>query len=88
MFRSAGWVKVKFPNQSILINANGISAPPSLHSGVVATIGQDDNQSAAALGALRDALTRAGISYRLGTHPAELQDKSPNTILFAVGKKP
>ena len=88
MLRSAGWVKVKFPNQSILINANGISAPPSFHSGVIATIGQDDNQSVAALLALSDALTRAGIPCRRGMHPTELRDKSPNTILFAVGKKP
>ena len=88
MLRSAGWVKVKFPIQSILINANGISAPPAFHSGVIASIGQDDNQSVAALLAISDALTRAGIPCRRGMHRTELRDKSPNTILFSVGKKP
>ena len=88
MLKSAGWVKVKFPNRSILVSVDGINAPPSFHSGVIATIGRNDDVSAAALLALSDALSRAGIPCRRALHPSELQDKSPNTILIAVGKKP
>ena len=88
MLKSAGWVKVKFPNRSILIDVDGINAPPSFHSGVIATIGRDDDASAAALRALSDALSRGGIPCRRGLHSPELRDKSPNTILIAIGKKP
>ena len=88
MLKSAGWVKTEFPNRSIKVNTAEITAATSVESGMGASVGRDDAASAAALRALSDSLRRAGIPCRRGTHPRELQEKSPNTILIFVGKKP
>lgn len=88
MLKSAGWVETELPNRSIKVNAAGITAATSVESGMGASVGRDDGASAAALRALSDSLRRAGIPCRRGIHPRELQEKSPNTILIFVGKKP
>lgn len=88
MLKSAGWIRVRFPIRTVSINIAGITAAPSFESGVGATIGPDDRASLAALLALSKALSRAGIPCRRMLHTSELQDKSPNTILIYVGKKP
>ncbi len=88
MLKSAGWIRVRFPIRTVSINVAGITAAPSFDSGVGATIGPDDRASVAALLALSEALSRAGIPCRRMLHAPDLQDKTPNTILIYVGKKP
>ena len=88
ILKSAGWLRVKFPAGTITISAAGVTAAPSFGSGVWATLGPDDHASLYALVALSKALSRSGIPCRRALHSAELQDKAPNTILIAVGKKP
>ena len=88
MLKSAGWLQVDPPYPTILISVDGIKAAPSFHSGVIATIGRDGGASAVALRALSDGLSRAGIPCRRGERSSELQDKSPNTIVIDIGKKP
>ena len=88
MLKSAGWIKVRFPIRTVTIKVAGITAAPSFASGVGATIGRDDRASVAAILALSEALSRAGIPCRRMLHAPELQDKTPNTILIYVGKKP
>ena len=88
MLKSAGWVETEFPKRSIKVNTAGITAATSVESGMGASVGRDDVASAAALRALSYSLRRAGIPCGQGIHPRELQEKSPNTILIFVGKKP
>ena len=88
MLNSAGWIQVDPPYRTVLISVGEIKAAPSFGSGVIATIGRDGGASAAAWRALCDGLSRAGLPCRPATRSSEPQDKSPNTIVIDIGKKP
>ena len=87
LLKSAGWLRVPAQIGAIVVEAAGDTAGTSHDSGVTAFVGPDNNAAEAALLALSEAFTAAGIPCR-PHRTDQLQDKMPKAIIINVGKKP
>ena len=84
---SAGWQRVRSQIGAIAVDAAGGTAGTSHDSGIAAYVGPDNREAEAALVALSEALTAAGVPCR-PNRTEQLRDKTPKAIVINVGKKP
>lgn len=87
LLKSAGWLRVSAQIGDIVVDAAGSTAGTSHDSGVKVFVGPGNEVAEAALLALCQSLTNAGIPCQ-PARTEQLRDKTPKAILINVGKKP